>query len=567
MTDDAHGLVGNEPTAQSPKIRNEQSSLRANGLVARPDPDVERRPYAVARWSGRASLRRGARGLFITRWRWMVLVTLVVVAAAALLSYSRTATYRAAADVLVQPRLFAAGTPPQAPDMGSEKAAAGSTVVLDAAGRALGISADRLSHGLTVSVPLNTHVLHISYSSANAEQAQQRAQAVATAYVSYWIAQQPLLETRTAGRTSPTDILKTSVITPAKRPTAPASPNHVVDISIALIIGLVLAAGTAYLRDRLDDRLRGPAEFETIAGPVLALVPVTGHARVDPVVARRPDTPGAAAYRELRTLLLRIAEQRGAKSLLITSPTGDAQTVASANVAVTIAQTGRRVVLVHADMRHPHGHELFGMDAVPGLADLLEGRANLTSVLHQTEIAGLQVLSAGLLMDDIGAALHPSRFGEVVRQLTMAADVVVIDAPAALAGSDIATMVDAVDMVLMVGDAGRTTRAQARAAADQLQHVGDRLVGSVLVNFGRRARLVTPPLSMVRSRRDHATPTPTAEDRVIDGEKDRVSEPDIASYDEQESEDDSAKRLLAGLADPSDTAANGRPNPASTRKG
>ncbi len=500
-------LPPTKPASPEPATRWRGAAPRRRGLA----------PFAAARWR-RTSARRGARGLFVTHWRWLILVTLVVVGAAAMLSYSRTPTYKSAADVLVQPRLFAAATAPQAPDMGSEKAAAGSTVVLDIAARALGVPTSSLEKGVSVSVPLNTNVLHISCTSAVPRQAQQCAEAVATAYVSYWVAEQPALDPRSSVRPTGAHILNTSVITPAKLPTAPASPNHSVDLAIALIIGLLLASGTAYVRDRLDDRLRGPDEFEDNGGgPVLGLVPIGSHTRSDPLVARRPDTPGAEAYRELRTLLLGIAEQRRAKSLLVTSPAGDVQTTVSSNVAITLAMTGRRVILVHADMRRPHGQELFGVENGPGLADVLEGRADLASVLTQPAALGLRVISAGVLAGDIGTALHTSRLGEVIRRLSEAADIVVIDAPAALAGSDIATMVEVVDMVLLVGDARRTTRAQVRAASGQLAHVGQKLIGCVLVNYGRRVRTVTPPLSLIVGRENHQSSLPPRDHREDHG--------------------------------------------------
>jgi polysaccharide biosynthesis transport protein len=541
---------------------SQQSSIRPERAQAMRDTDVYRRPNSAARWGALGPVRRRPRGLFATRWRWMVLVTLLVVGAAALLSWSRTPTYRASADVLVQPRIFSAGTPPQVPDMGSEKATASSSLVLDIAARAEGISIQRLGQGLSVSVPLNTHVLHISYSSANADLARQRAQAVATAYVSYWLEQQPPLG-RTSTQPTRSQILDTAVITPAKRPSAPASPNHVVDVGIALIIGLVLAFGTAYLRDRLDDRLRGPEEFETTAGAPLLAVLSASRRRADPVVARQRDSAGGEAYRELRTLLLRIIEQRGAKSLVVTAPTGDAQTVVSANLAVTLAQTGRRVVLVHADVRRPHGHELFGVDPVPGIADVLEGRASLTKVLRQPEIPGPQIVAAGLLMGDIGATLHTSRLGEAVRRLAMAADIVVIDAPAVLEGSDIASMVEVADMVLLVGDARHTTRAHLRAAAEQLAHVHEKLIGGVLTNSALRSRVVTPPLSMITGRRAHGNAS-AAHSNADSGNHDR---------DENGSESESSQWLLHELGDspvsPSDSVeqANGWDSPAATRKG
>jgi succinoglycan biosynthesis transport protein ExoP len=528
--------------------------------------------------------RRGARGLLVARWPWLAVVTLIVVAVAAAVSWSRTPTYRATAEVLVQPRLFAAGTPPQAPDMGSEKAAAGSTVVLDIAARALGVPADQLDSGLSVSVPIETHVLRISYSSANADQARERAQAVATAYVSYWREQQPSLNTAT-GRTNRADILSTTVITPAKRPTSPSSPNHVIDIGIALIIGLLLAGGTAYLRDRLDDRLRGPDEFEDNSGaPVLGLVPA-GGTKADPVVARIPGSPGAEAYRELRTMLLRVAEQRGAKALLITSPTGDAQTTVSANVAVALAQVGLRVVLVQADLRRPHGHELFGVKQVPGLGDVLEGRASLPDVLHQPEIPGPQVVPAGQLNGDVRTALHMSAWREVIRTLTSSADLVVIDGPAALAGADIATMLEVADMVLMVADARRTTRGQVRAAGAQLGHVSEKLIGGVLVNFGRRHRLVTPPLSLVvPGRGDHPRPLPRTTMRP-NAARPNAAPPNAAppnaappddveaeDYGEDEADDESARWLVPRSVDATSLPtkgvgnANGRERPATTGK-
>ncbi|MEP7177945.1 MAG: hypothetical protein ABI775_02540 [Pseudonocardiales bacterium] len=517
MNQDSQGATGDERTLSATGPGTGQSPARSAGQWRPRAGGRSRRPHAVARWTSPTPARRGARGLFVTHWGWLLLVTTLVVAAAAMLSWSRTPTYRASADVLVQPRIFAAGTAPQVPDMGSEKAAAASTVVLNIAGRELGVSTAQLSRGLSVSVPLNTHVLHISYTTTDAEQAQQRAQAVAVAYVSYWLAQQPPLG-RASTRPATAEILDSAVITPATRPSRPASPNHLIDLGIALIVGLVLAGGTAYLRDRIDDRLRGPDELETNGGgPVLAVVSPARRTRTDPVVARKPTSRGAEAYRELRTLLLRVAEQRGATSLLVTSPAGEAQTIVSANIAVTLAQAGYCVVLVQADMRRPHGHELFGIDLVPGLADVLEDRASLTSVLVQPEVPGPHLLPAGLLLGDIGTALHPSRLGEVIRRLS-ATDFVVIDAPAALAGSDIATMLDVADMVLMVGDSRRTTRAQVRAAASQLEHVRHKLIGCTFVSFGRRARLVSPPLSLVGGPVDQASTKPAAGDE--DDERD-----------------------------------------------
>jgi hypothetical protein len=188
---------------------------------------------------------------------------------------------------------------------------------------------------------------------------------------------------------------------------------------------------------------------------------------------------------------------------------------------------------------------LFGVENRPGLADVLEGRADLSDVLSQPGPGEPQIIPAGFLVGDIGTALHPSRLGEVVRRLSEAADIVVIDAPATLAGSDIATMVEVVDMVLLVGDARRTTRAQVRAAAGRLAHVRQKLIGCVLANFGRRIRIVTPPLSLITGREDHSNAIPRGDDG------------DDASPRVRDSEDESPQWLLNRLSDPVASAANG----------
>jgi Mrp family chromosome partitioning ATPase len=424
----------------------------------------------------------------LARWKWILLVTLAVVAAASALSWSRTPTYRSSADVLVQPRVFAVGTAPQVPDMGSEQALAKSTAVLDIAAKALRMPVADLKKGLSVGVPLNTHVLRIGYVSSSPAQAQLRAQAVASAYVRYWIAQQPPL--RGAGGSQ--GFLKSSVISNAQRPSAPSSPKHNVDVAIAVLIGLALGIGTAFLRDRLDDRLRGAPDLEFLGGaPVIGLIPpVRRWLPSRAPVLRDPDSPGSVAYSDLARHLLRLAANRSARTILVTSPVGDAQAGSSTNVAVALAEAGRSVVLVHADLRGGHPPAAFGVDPECSLAAVIAGRIGLTEAVHDTSIPGLQVIPAGRVEGNVGAALHSTELRQAMRRLRTTADIVVIDAPPALAGPDLTSLSDLADLVVLVGDDRRTTRRQVQAAARQLQPIRSKIAGSVLENF--RAALRGP---------------------------------------------------------------------------
>jgi capsular exopolysaccharide synthesis family protein len=448
----------------------------------------EARP--AAGWVSSYPVHRRTRNFMTARWRWIVFVTLVVVAGAAMLSWSRTPAYRSSADVVVQPRVFSVGTPPQAPDMGSEKAVAQSAAVVAIAAKALGVPASTVASGLSVSVPLNTHVLHISYTSRYPVVAQRRAQAVADAYVRYWIAQQPLLvsDSRSGPQRQPT--LNSSVISAAKLPSTPASPHHNVDVGIAVLIGLTIAIGTAYLRDRLDDRLRGSADLERNASEsVLAVVPPVGILRrsVSPVL-RDPNSRGATVYADLATIVTRITADRAAASILVTSPVGDAQVAVSSNLALALAAAGHRVVLVYADLRRPPAREVFAVDATSGLAGVLEGDTDLAAALQPSQVAGLQVIPAGVVTGNVGRALHSVELRKTLCELQVGVDIVVIDGPPVLAGADIASIADVADAIVLVADGRRTTRSQVQAAAERLRPVRTKFVGCVLENLRGRFR-------------------------------------------------------------------------------
>jgi succinoglycan biosynthesis transport protein ExoP len=491
------------------------SAGKSQGLVASPERSSagrrsDGRLSRSARRVGRErSVAGGTRGFIVTRIRWIVAVTMVAIGAAAFVSWSETPTYSSAAEVLVQPRVFTPGTAPQAPDMGTEKAVATSDAVLLRASRLIGVPVAQLSHGLSVSVPLNTNTLRIAYSSTDPARSQRRAQAVADAYTAYWLAEQP--SPRTSPRTAGGDLVGSSVISDATRPSAPSSPNHMVDLIVATVIGLMVAAGTAFIRDRFDDRLRAPNEFDEFgAGPVLAVIPAVRHrggdARNRLVMARSPESGAAHAYQDLRTLVFRAAAQRYAKTLLVTSPAGDRQTLVAANLAIALATAGQRTILVCADLRWPHGHELFGEFNAGGLASVVEGRGSVADALRPTDVKGLQVLPAGSLEGDYGAALHSPALRQAMRRLSAAADFVVIDAPPALAGADTGALAELVEMILLVGDARRTTRRQVSATVDQLRHVSAQIIGSVVDNFGRRTRPISQPLTPLPDREDFADP-------------------------------------------------------------
>jgi Mrp family chromosome partitioning ATPase/capsular polysaccharide biosynthesis protein len=431
-------------------------------------------------------------GFLAARLGWIALVTLAVLTGAAFMSWSRTPTYEATADVLVQSSILTTNTA-ELPDMGSEKAVASSRVVLDAAAQALGVPPDELAVGLSVSVPLDTHILKIGYSSPDPLLAQQRAQALAAAYVSNWEARQPAVPhadtsiTRGASRSA--------IITPAARPSAPSSPNHFVDLGVGLVVGLALGFGSALARDRFDDRLRGHGDLATRTGaPLLGVLPALRHKRGDVtaplVMVRAPDSQAANAYRDLRTQVMRAAARRGAKTLLVTCASTEPKTPVVANLAVALAQADQRVIFVCADLRNAYGDQLLGAYETHFGSKSGSDGGEVTQLLRDTPIAGLRVLGADSLDSDHGTIPQPAALKRALTVLSTRADFVVVDCPPVLVGADADAIAELVDMILLVGDVRLSTRREIDAMAHRLGHVRTKVIGCVLDSLGRRTRVL-----------------------------------------------------------------------------
>ena len=417
---------------------------------------------------------------------WIVGVTLLVTAAAGAAVELMTPMYTATAEVVVYPPASSADSSLASLVMGTEEGVAKSQSVLSMAAPVLGTSVSTLESELSVTVPADGDLLEISITDANPQRAEVFAQGVASAYVEY-----------RATHPSPSTP-QAEIISNAGVPTGPSSPTRKLDVGVALCLGLCLGLGVAWLRDTLDDRVRGVNDLEAQAGiPVLGVLPAFRSKKHSPadrlVVVRNPDSRVAEAYRNLRTRLLQVMAWQGADTLLVTSPGREEKTTVAANLSATLAASGRRVILLSADLRPGRAHELFGMDNSVGLTSVVTGQATLQCALRDTNLNGLQLLSSGPAVPDPGALLQLPLFPWVLDQLRNRADLVVIDAPPVLASADTGALVEGSAAVLLVADAKLSTRVQLRAATCQLEYARDRIIGCVLDNVGPVRRLPAPP--------------------------------------------------------------------------
>jgi succinoglycan biosynthesis transport protein ExoP len=427
---------------------------------------------------------------------WIVLVTGVVIAAAVGMSMTAPRVYRSDAIVVVESRVRA-NTTPVAPDMGTEKELARSGVVVDPAAQSLGITSGQLLEGLVVSVAPDANVLTFEYTDAVPATAQTRAESLATAYVSYRNASETPAGTPTGGSSgaASTSTQHATLVTDAVVPGVPVARSIWINVGLGLVIGLVLGIGTALIRDRMSDRIRGRDDFEQISGTtVLATVPrQRGQRRagVRPVLLRDPGSSAAESFRYLRSRLQ--PQLRGAATILVTSAgEREGRTTTAANLAIAMAQGGLSVVLLDADMRDPRVHTVFGNDNAVGLTSVLAGEATIKQALQMTSVDRLRLLGAGPAAGNAADLLVGSRLRPILDALRGTCDLVIIDSGPVLSVSDPIALAALCDHVLLVGDFRRTTRRYVVRALGELAEVVHGNVSAVLLNAPRRAGGLVP---------------------------------------------------------------------------
>lgn len=202
-----------------------------------------------------------------------------------------------------------------------------------------------------------------------------------------------------------------------------------------------------------------------------------------------PRSAVAEAYRRLRTNLEFTSLDTPLRTLLVTSAGPDeGKSTTLANLAVSIAQAGRRVILVDSDLRHPHLHDIFGLDNQKGLTTALSQLGG-DLPLQESSVNGLRVLTAGPLPDVPADLIASPAMETLIAALSEQADIVLFNAPPVVTVTDAAVLASKVDGVLLLVNAGRTRREYAQQAKAMLERVHARLLGAVLTNAPHDAAL------------------------------------------------------------------------------
>ena len=200
------------------------------------------------------------------------------------------------------------------------------------------------------------------------------------------------------------------------------------------------------------------------------------------ITVSEPRSPISEAYRTLRTNLDFASLDEALKTLVVTSAgVGEGKSTTLANLATVSAQTGRKVILVDADLRRPTMHQIFGLTNEVGLTTVMMDNSGLASPpMQETGVEGLSVLTSGPLPPNPAEVMGSRRMEEMIGALAELADQVFFDTPPVVAVTDAAVLATKVDGVLLVIGAGKTRRELARSAVQRLEQINARLVGTVL---------------------------------------------------------------------------------------
>lgn len=206
---------------------------------------------------------------------------------------------------------------------------------------------------------------------------------------------------------------------------------------------------------------------------------------MDLITITDPRSPISEAYRTLRTNLQFYSLDHPLHTLVVTSPAPqEGKSTTIANLAVTMAQGGRRTILVDCDLRRPSLHTIFGLEQAPGFTSMVLDEAQ-QPMLQETGVENLWLLASGPQPPNPADLLGSKKVDQAIARLQEMADVVLFDAPPVIAVTDTAVLGAKVDGVLLVLGAGKTKREHAERAKDMLQKARGRLVGAALTNAPR----------------------------------------------------------------------------------
>jgi succinoglycan biosynthesis transport protein ExoP len=303
--------------------------------------------------------------------------------------------------------------------------------------------------------------------------------------------------------TSLTEEMKTGnirVIDRAEVPGYPVKPRKKRNILLAVVVGLFFGIGMAFLLEYLDNTIKLPEEVtDFLRVPYLGPVPafsMDGSLNEMPsrlISVHSPKSTASEAYRGLRTsLLLSSADTKLKVIMVVGAGPFEGKTLTSANLAVTMAQSHQRVLLIDADMRRPDLHKIFQTPHNKGLSSILAGTDTPEDAIVETSVEGLELLPVGPIPPNPAELIGSKTMERFIAGLKEKYEIIIIDTPPLTAVTDAVALSQYVDGVMLVSRTGITPRRVVKNSIEQLKAVNANILGVVLNGVGKDRYYYSP---------------------------------------------------------------------------
>lgn len=275
-----------------------------------------------------------------------------------------------------------------------------------------------------------------------------------------------------------------SIVDAAQPPERPSSPRLILNLLIALLAGGMIGVGLALALEQIDDAISDPTDVEKALGlPLLGTVPKvdTEHPETE---LEDPKSPLVEAYLSMQTSLAFTTDHGIPRSLTVTSTRpAEGKTTTSYALARSLTRTGRKVLLIDADMRSPSLHHIFGVKNARGLSNYLAGDADLASMIHRDFPNGIALITGGPPPPNAAELLTSDRLRQMIQELTASFDHVILDVPPVMGLADTPLIASQVEGTIFVIQSHATRSSMARVTIDRLRDAQARVLGVVLTKF------------------------------------------------------------------------------------
>jgi len=290
------------------------------------------------------------------------------------------------------------------------------------------------------------------------------------------------------------------IIQAAPVPSSPSSPKPLINLALGIVVGLALGLVIAFVKETIDLRVQTPEDLKrhgfTPLTPIMDMDPEIQRLGGQAIAAKDkavdahlitlsfPFSSIAESYRQMRTNLQFAKVGNPVRTVLVTSPApGEGKSTTACNLAIAFAQTGKKVLLVDADLRRPTLDTKFSVHKRPGLSELLTGSIKLTAAVQPTKVENLHVMVSGEIPPNPAEVLGSETMRDFVDAASKMYEVILFDSSPILAVTDAAVISTMVDGAVVVVASGKTRLQDLDQAAELLEGVGGKVLGVVMNNF------------------------------------------------------------------------------------